>query len=100
MLYSISFYVLEYTVQNRKIVTINVHRCGTGGGMLACYAAGPGSIPGRDKFPGWGFFGVFPRLSDKCQEALGPKVPEYHLAIIIIHNHSLRVPMTWDVDAP
>ena len=31
------------------------------------------------------FFGVFPHLEDKCQEALGPKVPEYHLAIIIIH---------------
>ena len=25
-------------------------------------AAGPGSIPGRDKFPGWGFFGGFPLL--------------------------------------
>ena len=66
----------------------------------ACHAAGPGSIPGRDRFPGWGFFGVFPHLSDKCQEALGPKVPEYHLAIIIMHHHSLRAPMTWDVDAP
>ena len=30
--------------------------------MRACHAAGPGSIPGRDKFPGWGFFGVFPHL--------------------------------------
>ena len=29
-----------------------VHRCGTGGSMRACHAAGPGSIPGRDKFPG------------------------------------------------
>ena len=36
-----------------------VHRCGTGGSMRACHAAGPGSIPGRDKFPGWGFFVVF-----------------------------------------
>ena len=24
----------------------------------------------------------------KCQEALGPKVPEYHLAMIIVHTHS------------
>ena len=39
-----------------------VHRCGASGGMRACHAAGPGSIPGRDKFPGWGFFGVFPHL--------------------------------------
>ena len=36
-----------------------VHRCGPGVSMCACDAAGQGSIPGRDKFPGWGFFGVF-----------------------------------------
>ena len=29
-----------------------VHRCGLGGSMRACHAAGPGSIPSRDKFPG------------------------------------------------
>ena len=29
-----------------------VHRCGPGGSMHACHAAGPGSIPSRDKFPG------------------------------------------------
>ena len=29
-----------------------VHRCGASGSMWACHAAGPGSIPGRDKFPG------------------------------------------------
>ena len=28
-----------------------VHRCGASGSMRACQAAGPGSIPGRDKFP-------------------------------------------------
>ena len=39
-----------------------VHRCGASGSMRACQAAGPGSIPGRDKFPGWGIFGVFPHL--------------------------------------
>ena len=67
--------------------------------MRACHVAGPGSIPGRDKFPGLGFFEVFPHLYDKCMEALGPMVPEYHLAIIITH-HSLRAPLTRDVDAP
>ena len=30
----------------------NVHLCGPGGSMRASHAAGPGSIPGRDKFPG------------------------------------------------
>ena len=29
-----------------------VHRCGAGVSMRACQAAGPGSIPGRDVFPG------------------------------------------------
>ena len=33
-----------------------VHRCGASGSMRACHAAGPGSIPGRERFPGWGFF--------------------------------------------
>ena len=41
--------------------------------MRVCHAAGPGSIPGRDKFPRWGFFGVFSHLYDECQEALGPQ---------------------------
>ena len=30
----------------------DVHRCGASGSMHACHAAGLGSIPGRDKFPG------------------------------------------------
>ena len=34
-----------------------VHRCGPVGSMRACQAAGPDSIPGRDKFPGWDFSG-------------------------------------------
>ena len=33
-----------------------VHPSGTGASMRACHAAGPGSILGRVKFPGWGFF--------------------------------------------
>ena len=53
--------------------TYRVHCCGPGGSMHACHAAGPGSIPGRDKLPGWGFFVVFPHLQDKCREALGPQ---------------------------
>ena len=39
-----------------------VHCCGASASMRACHEAGPGSIPGRDKFPGWGFFGGFPDL--------------------------------------
>ena len=29
-----------------------VHRYGLGGSVRACHAAGSGTIPGRDKFPG------------------------------------------------
>ena len=64
---------MKYFVKTKP--TIIVHRCGAGGSMRACHAAGQGSIPGRDKFPEWGFFGVFPHLWDKCQEALGPQGP-------------------------
>ena len=32
---------------------------GPGGSMRACHAGGPGSIPGRDRFPGWDFLGFF-----------------------------------------
>ena len=38
---------------------IFVHRCGASGSMRASHAAGPGSIPSWDRFPGWGFFGGF-----------------------------------------
>ena len=39
----------------KRLLTDNitgVHRCGTGGSMRACYAGGPGSIPGREKVSG------------------------------------------------
>ena len=46
-------------------------------------------------FLGEVFFGVFPHLLDKCQEALDPQGPRISFAvIIIITHHSLRVPMT------
>ena len=76
-----------------------VHRCGPGGSMRSCHAAGPGSILGRDKFPGWDFSGFFLTCKTNVGKLKAPKVPEYHLAIIITH-HSLRAPMTWNVDAP
>ena len=51
----ISVFVLDSSM-------VRVHRCGASGSMRACHVVGPCSIPGRDKFPGWGFFGVFPHL--------------------------------------
>ena len=41
------------------VIFYNLWICGASGSMRACHAAGPGSIPGRDRFPGWGFFGFF-----------------------------------------
>ena len=35
-----------------EFFTSKVHGCGSGGSMRASHAAGPGSIPSRDKFPG------------------------------------------------
>ena len=49
-------------VLSNDIVHIHGANGGAGGNMRACHAAGPGSISGRDKFLGWGFFGVFPPL--------------------------------------
>ena len=61
-----SVYLLVFCNSEWNIIIaekgIGVHRCGASGSMRACHAAGPGSIPGRDKFPGWVFFGVFPHL--------------------------------------
>ena len=78
-----------------------VHRCGTDGSMRACHAAGPGSIPGRDKFPGWGFFLGFSSpvrwMSRSFRPTRSPSIIWPSLSSIII---SLRAPMTWDVDAP
>ena len=39
-------------------------------------------------FLGEVFFGVFPHLSDKCQETLGSQGPEYHLAVVFIIPYS------------
>ena len=70
-----------------------VNRCGASGSMRACHAAGPDSIPGRDRFPGWGFFGVFPHLSDICQETLGPQGPR--ISFGRRHHHSIFALLGW-----
>ena len=44
--------------------------------LRVCHAAGPGSILGRDMFPRWGIFGVFPHLLNKTQESLSPQGPQ------------------------
>ena len=40
-------------VNTITLMTKNIiHRCVPGGSMCTCHAAGPGLIPGQDKFPG------------------------------------------------
>ena len=39
------------TIKLEFCMLFPVHRCGASGSMRACHAAGPGSIPGRDRFP-------------------------------------------------
>ena len=73
-----------------------VHQSTAMGQVVAC---APVTQRARVRFPvGTSFLGEvfsgFFLTCKTCQEALGPKAPEYHLAIIIIHNHSLREPMT------
>ena len=59
------------------LVTRQVHRCRTGGSMRACHAAGPGSIPGRDKFPGWGFSSPIRQMSGSFRPQ-GPRISFGH----------------------
>ena len=44
--------VTSLIITRARISMQSVHRCETSGSMRACQAAGPGSIPGRYKFPG------------------------------------------------
>ena len=73
--------VILLILVQKKNLKYTVHRCGASGSMRACHAAGPGSIPGRDRFPGWGFFGFFLTCKTNVRKL---KVPEYHLAVVII----------------
>ena len=80
---------------NRTICLLNLQSTAVGQ-VVAC---APVTQRARVRSPvGTSFlgeiFGGFAHLYDKFQEALVPKVPEYHLAINIIHNHSLRARMT------
>ena len=69
----------------------HVHRCGSGGSMRACHVAGQGSIPGRDRNPGWGFFRVFSwpaRQVSRSFRPQGPRISFGHqssLSSITIH---------------
>ena len=62
--------------------------------MRACLAAGPGSIPGRDKFPVWGFSGFFLTYKKNIR-FFTPTVPEY----LDLHNHPFMFALLVSMDA-
>ena len=74
--------------------TIEVHCCGTSGSMHACHEVGLGSIPIRDKLPGWGCFGVFPHLQMSGSfRPQGPRISfghQYHPESFIKGVNDLR----------
>ena len=75
-------------------------RCGASGSIRACHAAGPGSILGRDKFPGCGFSRGFSSPVRQMSGSFRPQGPRISFGH---HYHSssfIRAPMTWDVDTP
>ena len=88
-----------------------VHRCGPGGSMRASHAAGPGSIPGRDKFHGWGFFRGFSspvrQMSGSFRSSRSPNIiwPSLSSSIIIHYGRqwpemltrpkTSNIPMLW-----
>ena len=66
-----------------------VHRCGASGSMRACHAEGPGSIPNRDRFPGWGFFsGFFLTCKTNVRKLVAKKGPRISSGR---HNHHFIV---------
>ena len=87
--HSIFLDVIFADVSVQLITTGIVHRCGTGGSMRACHAAGPGSIPSWDKFPGWGFFRGFSspvrQMSGSFRPPGSPNIIWTSSSFLIIH---------------
>ena len=63
----------------------HVHRCGASGSMRACHAAGPGSIHGRDKFPGWGFSSPVRQMSGSFRPPRSSNIIWPSLSSILIY---------------
>ena len=112
-------YKLRIPKRNAIISKDQVHRCGPGGIMRACHAAGPGSIPGRDRFPGWGFFRgfsspvrqmsggfrpprspniIWPSLSSSLIIHYGHQWPEMLTRPKTLNIHTYQRPITFDLN--
>ena len=77
--------------QNYKI-----RLCGAGGSMHVFHGEGPRSIPGQDKFPGWGFFRGFcspvRQMSGKLRPPRFPNTIWPSLSSIIIIHYGRQWP--------
>ena len=82
-----SSFMKEPLSRKARFGCCGVHRCGSGGSMRACHAAGPGSIPGRDKFPGWGFLRGFSSPARQMSGSFRPQGPRMSFGHHY-HNHS------------
>ena len=76
--------MIKVAIEKGEDIVERVYRCGAGGSMRACHAAGTSSISGRDKFHWWGFFGFFSPVIQTPGSFRSPWFLECHLAIIII----------------
>ena len=83
--------VILEKVELLQIYRKDGHSYGRGGSMRACHAAGPGSIPDHDKFPGWGFFRGFSspvrQMSGnfrptKSPNIIWPSLSSFHLRLV------------------
>ena len=88
---------------------MRVHCCGTGGSMRTCHAAGLGSIPSRDKFPGWHFFRgsstPVRQMSGSFRPPRSPNMIWPSLSSVIIHYgrqwpEMLTYPKTFNIHQP
>ena len=74
-----------------------VHRCGPGGSMCACHAAGLGSISDWDKFPGWGFFRGFSSPVRQMSGSFRPQGPRISYGHHYHHHSSSFITGTNDL---
>ena len=97
---------LNFILYLKRRRTRRVNPCGASGSMRACHAAGPGSIPGRDKFPVWGFSRGFSspvrQMSGSFRPPRSPNIIWPSVSSIIIHYgrqwpEMLTRPKTWNI---
>ena len=85
-----------FTLVKLKTLQWAVHLCGTGGIMRVSHAAGPDSIPGRDKFPGRVLFRGFSSTVRQMSGSFRPQGPRisfghhYHPPSFITGANDLR----------